>query len=175
MRLKLNNGRAASQDAIDVLQQKIGEPLVSDFLEFVAEHDAAEPETNTFKVGTANASGVNGFIPVAEILTETKRIENLPSRSFPVAWAEGGNYVILNQAEKGTVYFWDHEQPDQLVRLSNSFRLFLESLEPFDVSTIKLKPGQVKAAWINPEFLKKLQVGKGVRIILIAWQQQFCY
>ena len=157
MKLKLTKGNTASQNDIAALQQKIGPLLVPDFLEFVAENDGAEPETNIFKIGTANESGVNGFIPVREIVSEMPHIENLPGRSFPVAYAEGGNYVFVNQADDGAVFFWDHEQPGNLVKLANSFRSFLELLEPFDVSSIKLKPGQVSKAWIDPDFLKEVQ------------------
>jgi hypothetical protein len=157
MKVKLTKGRAVSQNDVAALQRKLGEPLASEFLEFVAQNDGAEPETNIFKIGKTNESGVNGFIPVKEIVSEMPRIENLPGRSYPVAWAEGGNFVFINQAVGGAVFFWDHEQPDSIVRLAGNFRSFLELLEPFDVASIKLKPGQVKKAWIDPDFLKGLQ------------------
>lgn len=158
MKVKLTKGLAAAQNDLTALQQELGEALPSEFIEFVARYDGAEPETNIFKIGaTTNESGINGFIPVKEIAREMPRIENLPARSFPVAWAEGGNYVFINLAAGGAVFFWDHERPDNIVRLANSFRPFLELLEPFDVGSIKLKPGQVKKAWIDPDFLKGLQ------------------
>ena len=37
------------------------------------------------------------------------------------------------------------------------FGAFLDILEPFDIKTIQLKPGQVKKVWIDPEFLKRLK------------------
>ncbi len=157
MKVKLTKGRTAEKFDIGVLEQKIGEPLISDFLQFVSENDGAEPETNIFKVGLKNESGVNRFIPVKEITNEISRIETLPEKSFPVAWAEGGNYVFINQASSGEVFFWDHEQPENIIKLANSFHFFLELLEPFDVNSIKLKPNQVKKAWIDPDFLKSLQ------------------
>lgn len=157
MKVKLTKGSAASQRDIALLQQKLGEPLPSEFVEFIARHDGAEPETNIFRCGTANESGVNGFIPVKEIASEMQRIENLPSRSFPVAWAEGGNYVYIDQAENGAVFFWDHERPDCSAKLSSSFQSFLELLEPFDLSSVKLKPGQLKRIWIDSDFLKEIQ------------------
>jgi hypothetical protein len=131
--------------------------LDSGFLEFVAQHDGAEPQANIFKVGAANESGINGFIAVRDIVSEMPRIENLPSESYPVAWAEGGNYVIVNQADNGAVFFWDHEQPRDLFKLADSFRSFLELLEPFDVSSVGLRSGQIKKAWIDPEFQKQFQ------------------
>lgn len=51
----------------------------------------------------------------------------------------------------------DHEIPglDAMIRLAPSLAEFLESVTPFDSKQIKLKSGQVKKAWINPDFLKK--------------------
>jgi hypothetical protein len=80
--------------------------LPAELIDFVARNDGAEPETNVFKIGPANESGVNGFIPIKEIVNKMPRIENLPPRSFPVAWAEGGNYVFVNLAADGAVFFW---------------------------------------------------------------------
>ena len=156
MKIELSNGRPASRNDIAEFEEKLGESLLPDFLVFVQQNDGSEPETNIFKIGTTNESGVNGFIPIREIVGEMQKIDNLPARSFPIAWAEGGNYVFINQALSGAVFFWDHELPDNLIRLSDSFLSFLESLEPFDIRAIKLKPGQVKKAWIDPDFLKSL-------------------
>lgn len=50
MKVKLTKGRTASQDEIAVLQRKLGEQLPSEFIEFVAQNDGAEPETNIFKI-----------------------------------------------------------------------------------------------------------------------------
>jgi SMI1 / KNR4 family (SUKH-1) len=158
MKVKLSKGRAASESDIAALEQRLGVPIALEFVRFVLENDGAVPETNIFKIGeTNNESGVNGFIPVKEIIKEMSRIKNLPKNAFPVAWAEGGNYVFINQCENGTVFFWDHEQPDDITRLANSLYSFLELLEPFDMSTIELKPGQVKKAWIDPDFFKSIQ------------------
>lgn len=156
MKLKLSKGRPALQSDLIVLETTIGMPLAADFREFVAHHDGAEPENNIFPVGTSNDCGVNGFIPVRDIPREMQRIENLPKKSFPIAWAECGNYVFINQADAGSVFFWDHEV-EVPVKLADTFRSFLELLEPFDVSTVKLKPGQVIKAWVDPDFLKSLK------------------
>jgi hypothetical protein len=113
---------------ITEFEKKLGESLHPEFLLFVQQYDGSEPETNIFKIGTTNESGVNGFIPLKEVAGEMMNIENLPSNSFPVAWAEGENYVIINQSLGGAVFFWDHEMPDNLVRLSDSFHSFLNIL-----------------------------------------------
>jgi hypothetical protein len=156
MKIDLKKGNTASRQEIVALERTLGESLPSEFIDFVAQHDGAEPETNIFKIETTE-SGVNEFIPVKAIPREMKLIENLPGRAFPVAWAEGGNYVLLNLGAGGAIFFWDHERPENIVRLASSFRSFLESLEPFDINSIKLKPGQVQKAWIDPNFLKSLQ------------------
>lgn len=156
MKLKLLKGRAVSQSEIAALGQKIGFNIAPEFAEFVVKNDGAEPETNIFKIDENNESGVNGFIPVDQIYKESSLIENLPQFSFPVAWTEGGNYVLICQGENGSVYFWDHEQPEKMKKLADNFNSFLNSLEPFDIKTVKLKSGQVKEAWIDPDFFKSL-------------------
>ncbi|WP_353936142.1 SMI1/KNR4 family protein [uncultured Herbaspirillum sp.] len=84
-----------------------------------------------------------------------------PSHSdfLPIAYAEGGNYLCIASGGKdiGSIYFMDHEIPglDAMIRLAPSLAEFLESVTPFDSKQIKLKSGQVKKAWINPDFLKK--------------------
>jgi hypothetical protein len=157
MRIRVKKGGSASESDVAKLQRKVGVSLPIDFLQFVARNDGAEPETNIFQVGS-NESGINGFIPVREIPREIENIENLPPHSFPLAWAEGGNYLLLCFSGSWEVYFWDHEQPENFVRLGPGLARFLELIEPLDVTSIKLKPGQVKKAWIDPDFLKDLKV-----------------
>lgn len=156
MKVKMTKGRSALPSDIENLESEVGGALPNSFLEFIRQHDGAEPETNIFKVGGTNESGVIGFIPVREVPDERANIENLPPTAFPIAWAEGGNYVFIDAAS-GAVYFWDHEQPTPPVQMASDFAAFVEMLEPFDPSSIKLKPGQVKSAWIDPDFLKSLE------------------
>lgn len=153
-------GSPASLEAIFDLENKSGLVLSESFKNFALKHDGARPEVNTFRINEKNECGVNRFIPISQILSESKYIENLPDGVYPVAWAEGGNYVLLNQVADGQVLFWDHEIPEDMVKIAESFDLFIASLQPFDPQSIELKPGQAKSAWIDPEFLKRLNSGK---------------
>jgi len=155
MKIKMRNGRSATPGEIARFEGQIGHSLPLSFLEFVRKHDGAEPETNLFKIGEAIESGVNGFIPIGEILVERANIEGIPSTLIPVAWAEGGNYVLLDLTS-GVLLFWDHEQPNFKIRLVSDFASFIGMLEPFDPASIKLRPGQVESVWIDPDFLKSL-------------------
>jgi hypothetical protein len=40
--------------------------------------------------------------------------------------------------------------------MASDFSAFMEMLEPFDPGSIKLRPGQAKSVWIDPDFLKSL-------------------
>jgi hypothetical protein len=157
MKIKLANGRAASSNDIAALETKIGEPLVQDFVDFISKNDGAKPQENIFQIGATNDAGIDGFIPMRKIPSEMLCVECLPKRAYPVAWASGGNYVFINQAEDGAVYFWDHERPESPIKIAENFRSFLSAIEPFDIASVKLKPGQVKKAWIDPDFLKSLK------------------
>lgn len=105
-------------------------------------------------------SGPSRFIAVAEIPKQRTYIENLPERAYPVAWASFGNFVFVDEDKNGAVFFWDHEFPDEPTLLAENFGSFLELLQPFDIDTVELKPGQVEKVWIDPkfaDFLKKYQ------------------
>lgn len=157
MRVELTNGSSASEKDIAFLARELGRQLPPDLLAFLHLYDGAEPEPNIFKIEATNEGGLNGFIPVREIAREAQNIENLSAGSFPIAWAEGGNYILIDLASGGAVSFWDHELPDSPTKLADSFQSFLDLLEPFDASTIQMKPGQVISAWIDPDFLKSLK------------------
>src|SRR5437588_6280854 len=132
MKIKLHNGKPVSEESILALEIALGYRLADSFRAFVRTHDGAKPETNIFKISATNESGVNRFIPLNEIQKERTRIEHLPRRAYPVAWAEGGNYVLIDEDRNSAVFFWDHEVPEVPAKLANSFDAFLDLLEPFD-------------------------------------------
>ena len=156
MTVKLTGGKTASQADILALETALNCRLSDSLRKFLQAYDGAEADTNIFKVSDTNQCGVNEFIPCAEMLKERIYIENIPPKSFPVAWAECGNYVFVDEGKKGVVCFWDHETAE-ITSLAASFGDFLDLLQPFDISTVKLKPGQVKRVWVDPEFLKSLK------------------
>ncbi len=156
MRITLRNGRCLSEAEVTAFEKQAGVQLPGDYREFVLLHDGAEPDTNTFPVGSENDCGVSQFIPLRETLAERRYIENAGVECLPVAWAEGGNYVYLDLKRDG-VFFWDHEEPSGDQKLAESFSEFLDMLAPFDVKDIELKPGDVKEVWIDPDFLKGLE------------------
>src|SRR2546426_3977723 len=97
MKIKLKNGKAASEEMIQEVQTALGCQFSDSVGTFFRANDGAEPETNIFRISENNESGVNRFIPLGGILKERNRIENLPMKAFPVAWAEGGNYVFVDE------------------------------------------------------------------------------
>ena len=54
-------------------------------------------------------------------------------------------------ADDHRVYFWDHEIDNDKV-VAENFAEFLERLEPFDLSSVTLKPGQDLGGWVDPDF-----------------------
>lgn len=155
MSVKITKGNSASPADVSALEEFIGASLPPAFKAFVQEYDGGKPETNTFPIGDDNEAGVNRFIPVHEMLRERDGVENLSARAFPIAWASGGNFVVLDMEADGQIAFWDHEMAE-VATLANSFDSFLAALTPFNVDDVELKPGQVKNAWIDPDFLQSL-------------------
>jgi hypothetical protein len=57
--------------------------------------------------------------------------DELPKEALPIASDAGGNQIVLfhSGSEKGSVYFWDHEEGIYTdYRLADSFDLFISSL-----------------------------------------------
>jgi hypothetical protein len=156
MSINLKQRHRASTEDISNLEAVVQCQLSAQVLRFFNEYDGAVPDSNIFSVAENIESGVNQFIPCNKIPDERGKIENIGSCSYPIAWAEGGNYVCIDENQGGAVFFWDHEAPDLTHKLSSDIQSFLGALRPFDASSVKLAPGQVKKAWIDPEFLKSL-------------------
>ncbi len=148
---------AVSVQQLDALERSLGASLPIDFRVFLTRHDGSKPETNSFSVDAGNESGVNGFVPARSLARQRAAlVGRIPRNILPIAWAEGGNYVCLNLADAGDVLFWDHET-EMITHLADSFDEFLLLLRPFDTSSVEFKPGQVRSAWIDPEFLRSLK------------------
>jgi hypothetical protein len=94
---------------------------------------------------------------ISKILEERKYLDHIGGEVFPIAIAEGGNYVVIDLDQKQSVCFWDHEDPKNMTKLADSIYEFLDNLMPFDPDSVELKNGQVESAWIDPDFLKNLK------------------
>jgi len=154
VKIGLKNGRPSSEEEILALEAALGLKLSDSFRAFLQTHNGAVPENNTFEISDGNDSGVRKFIPVGEILRERAYLENISPKAYPVAFDSCGNYVVIDEDKGGSVFFWDHEL-EEFLELAADFGAFLDLLAPLDIKSIKLKHGQVKKAWIDPEFLKR--------------------
>ena len=159
--MKIKLGKAVSHpsaEQVSALEVSLGTKFTDEYLNFLKGYNGAVPEANVFRVSDQNSSGVNGFIPLEKIACEVKFLDSEVSPDFfPIAYAEGGNYVCLPIAGgHGGVYFLDHEIPgsEALTRMAGSLEEFLDQLQPLDREEIKLKPGQVKKAWIDQSLLR---------------------
>jgi hypothetical protein len=155
MAVKLSNYVPASEKGIKTLEKALGKKLPIEYINFLLSFNAAKPETNIFSISKDSECGVDKFISYQDILKETRLIEHISEDMIPIAWAEGGNYILQN-IENGKIFFWDHEIPEKQIELALNISEFLKQLEPFDLSSVELKDGQVKSAWIDEDFLKNL-------------------
>ncbi|SDX78747.1 SMI1-KNR4 cell-wall [Pseudomonas syringae] len=157
MKVKFTKPKAVVQEDIIAFAQAIGHTVSSELERFFFEFNGSKPEANIFAVGKDNESGVNELIAVQKILEEREYLSGVGEEVYPVAIAEGGNYVVVDFERNQSVYFWDHEQPENMVKLARNIYEFLDCLKSFDPDDVELKEGQVEFAWIDPEFLKSLK------------------
>ena len=118
---------------------------------FLGQHDGAKPKANVFRINGKIIGGVEQFIPASSIINVGNKVEGFSKDMLPFAKSAGGNLVYLDPLTGG-VYFWDHELDDEDVKVANTFSEFLGMLEGLDIDQIKLKPGQVKKVWVDPDF-----------------------
>ncbi len=158
MNIKVFNVKPANDEDIDSFEKESGFALPDELKCFFLKFNGAEPEVNVFEINRGNASGVNEFLDISRIIEERSYIYEVGENVFPIAVAEGGNYVVVRFEEsKQSILFWDHESPLSMVKLADSVYEFLSLLSPFDPSSVELREGQVEFAWIDPEFLKQNQ------------------
>jgi hypothetical protein len=74
---------------------------------------------------------------------------------FGTPFAEDSSGNLFTRTESGRVCFWDHET-DDLTVIASSWEEFVSGCVP--PREVKLKPGQVKSAWMDPEFAKKMGI-----------------
>ena len=148
MAIPLPQTGGASNASLAALIEKYGD-LPPEYVEFLASHDGAKPPSNVLE-GTNYGVGVSDFLPASEIISRASAVEGLSSSLLPFGEDDSGNFVCIS-ADDHRVYFWDHEIDNDKV-VAESFADFLRKLEPFDLSSVKLQPGQVKRVWVNPNF-----------------------
>jgi hypothetical protein len=156
------SGPGESIAAIESLETRLGMILPDDFRTFVREHGGGVPEANLLATAQADDVGVTKLLSLEGILETKERLgSRCPPAMIPVADAEGGNLILLS-LPVGHVYFWDHEleEVDPFRFIANSFTAFWNALEPFDISSIKLQPGQDLGGWVDPELLREYGVQK---------------
>jgi cell wall assembly regulator SMI1 len=144
---------------IEALERDLGFSLPAAYRNFLLRHNGARPADNTFAVGENNASGVNHFIPCDQIAKERQYIDHVSPKVIPIARDDCGNAVILDPEDGGSVFFWDHEIPDDQIKLASGIDEFLELLAPPD-DEIELDESQVKRVWTDPEFARKYNLRK---------------
>lgn len=140
-----------SEEQIAAAERALGCRLPASLRNFAQEHDGARPEDNAFDL-PGNQSGVRTFISLADAPQLRRQIDGFPRAGVPIADDGCGNYVWL-RPETGEILFWDHEVEGDGNIIAQDFGLFLATLRPFDSGSVKLRPGQLKGVWIDPDFL----------------------
>jgi hypothetical protein len=139
-----------SADALRALIGWIGQQLPPSYLQFVGEHDGAEPEENSLAT-RGNEVGVRRFIPVSEAAALAEGIAGFPARLIPLAEDGCGNYFYL-EPNSGSVHFWDHEAEGPDEQVASAVSAFVAELKPLDVARVKLAREQVERVWVDPSF-----------------------
>lgn len=159
----VKKGKTISPEKLQEFEILFDDKLPTDFRKFLIDINGGEPEINEFDIPTLkSSSGVNQFLSVEEIIDKKESMkERFLDEAWPIAHAEGGNYVCLVSGKKAGVYYWEHENEaeegypatfENMSKVADTFSDFFKSLKKFDITKIKLKPGQVTKVWVDPDF-----------------------
>jgi hypothetical protein len=159
---------------IENFEALIQKKLPFDYCQFLLIFNGGKPEANEFFISRQQtASGVSLFYGLLEnrqwgdLIYHRKMLHRrVPQNILPIASDPCGNCICLslNSDTFGQVFFWNHElEADEgepttftnLFKIGDSFNDFFGQLKQFDANQIKLKPGQVKKVWVNPNFLEE--------------------
>ena len=137
----------ATEESIRHLELQIGQSLPPAYAAFLRQHDGGPLDLNSKAVDEVFALGeaVPDFASMWSILNTYA--DRVPAWLLPVASDSFGNLfaVSLRDQDRGTVWFWNHEQEadegeppteDNLTQVGPDWRTFLDSLEPVDLSEI---------------------------------------
>ncbi|MEJ2664941.1 MAG: SMI1/KNR4 family protein [Spirochaetia bacterium] len=159
----IKKGKPITLEQLQSIEQLLGGKLPSDFKNFLMENNGGEPEINEFDIpDLKSGSGVSQFLSADEIINKKESMkERFVDEAWPIAQAEGGNYICLVTGKKSGIYYWEHESEaeegrpanfDNLFKVADTFSHFFDALKKFDISKNNLKPGQVKKVWVDPDF-----------------------
>ncbi len=76
---------------------------------------------------------------------------------FGVPFARDSNGNLFTESKDKKIYFWDHET-DDLHLLAKDFEEFERDCSEPQPIEVELKEGQVKSAWMDPEFAKTMGI-----------------
>ena len=156
MRIALKGGQRAALTDIAALESAIGEPLDAVYRKFIESNDGAKPDQNCFPVNqVAGMGGITRFISVKDVVAEKQYVDDIAQNAYPIAFSEGGNYVVLDQSRGGAIFFWDHEVEEGMPKVADHFDAFVEMLEPFDLSDIDTSAYEGATCWVDPDLLKE--------------------
>lgn len=150
MAIHIPNMHPPAADTLRELERWLGSDLPSTYVEFVSEHDGAQPQENSL-VTSNNEVGVSRFIPVSEVAALAQEIDGFPPSVILLGEDGCGNYFYVDP-RSGGVMFWDHEIEGQDELVAPDVSTFVTKLTPFDAARVKLAPGQVKRVWVDPSF-----------------------
>lgn len=129
MSVPIPRTRSAPWEALSHIRRAFGGRPPQDLMKFLKRHDGAEPADNIIRLGPGEDTRMREFIPAADMLRERQAIELFPQHGLPLGYDDVGDYFYISTLD-GKVYLWDHERPDFIFPVADSFGAFLDRLEP---------------------------------------------
>lgn len=141
---------ACDETELSGLSEAVGATLPASYVAFLRAHNGGVVSPSRASLPGGGAAIVAAFLEARRVVREKGALgERMGQSCWPIAEDDCGNYFALCDNGGWQVVFWDHETEEEIA-LASSFDEFVDRLRPFDPGSVKLAPGQVIGAWVDP-------------------------
>lgn len=114
MKFQRTNTPPTTAKQIAELEKETGFDLPHDYKQFLLENNGGVPENTLFSIPDCNEEALIGYFldidrPKENISFWIKEFhDDLPESFLPIAFDLGGNAILMDIEDTGTLYYWDY-------------------------------------------------------------------
>jgi cell wall assembly regulator SMI1 len=142
MKFKRSNIPFTTETKIADFEKKAGFKLPHDYKQFLLDHNGGVPENTLFDIPDCASAALIGHFLGLERPKESisfwmnELSDDLPEGFMPIGFDPGGNVILMDITDEGTIYYWDSARhfpqstdDDNTFWIANSFTDLLKNLK----------------------------------------------
>jgi len=144
MKFQRTNTPSTTVNQISEFEKETGFELPDDYKNFLLENNGGVPENTLFSIPDCSEEALIGYFlginrPKEDLSFWLKEFhDDLPESFIPIAFDAGGNAILMDLEDTGTLYYWDYGRhfqqstdDDNTFWIANSFTDLLNDLKKY--------------------------------------------